>query len=219
MPSLFNDSPQDSTPTPTPTPIPTPTRVCPHCSTQSETTGDFCPHCGKSLVRRRRGLGKRAKLLIAALVLVVLAGGASTAVAMKIQHQNAVKAEHDRQQRIAQQKREARERRERARIAEQERQDALDEIERDSRSDLEKSLRKAITKDARRLVSSGLLDGPILKAVCDPVGGGRDDLDAHTGRYDCMAVHTEASDGTMRGYTYSGTINYDEFSYSWKLGG
>jgi hypothetical protein len=68
-------------------------------------------------------------------------------------------------------------------------------------------------------VSTGLLDGPILKAVCDPVGGGRDDLEAHTGRYDCMAVHTEASDGTMRGYTYNGTINYDEFSYSWKLGG
>ena len=138
---------------------------------------------------------------------------------MKVQHNNTVKAQHLRQQRAAQEKREARQRQEQARIAEQQRQDSLDEIERDSRRELEKSLRKAVTKDARKLVSSGLLDGPILKAVCDPVGGGRDDLEAHTGRYDCMAVHTEASDGTMRGYTYSGTINYDEFSYSWKLGG
>jgi hypothetical protein len=163
-------------------------------------------------------VSKRAKLVIAALVVVIVGGGASTAVAMKVQHDNAVKAEHQRQERIAQQKHEEQQRRERARIAEQRRQDALDEIERESRRGLEKSLRKAITKHARDLVSKGLLDGPILKSVCDPVGGGRDDLEAHTGKYDCMAVHTESGDGTMRGYTYSGTINYDDFSYTWKLG-
>jgi hypothetical protein len=213
MPSLFDD------PTAEPAAAPAPTRVCPHCSTQSQTSGEFCPHCGKSLVRRRRRLSKRSKVITAVLALVLVAGGASTAVAMKVQHDNGLKAQHQRQERIARQKREERQRQERARIAEQQRQDALDEAERESRRDLEKSLRQAVTKDARKLVSNGLLDGPILKAVCDPVGGGRDDLEAHTGRYDCMAVHTEAGDGTMRGYTYSGTINYDEFSYSWKLGG
>ena len=213
MPSLFDDPIADGAPPSGPT------RVCAHCSTQSQTSGDFCPYCGKSLVRRRRRISKRTKLVVAAVAVLLLGGTASTAVAMKVQHDNAIKAEHQRQQRIAKQKREERQRQERARIAEQQRQDALDQIERDSRNDLEKGLRKAITKDARKLVSSGLLDGPILKAVCDPVGGGRDDLAAHTGRYDCMAVHTEATDGTMRGYTYSGTINYDEFSYSWKLGG
>jgi hypothetical protein len=58
----------------------------------------------------------------------------------------------------------------------------------------------------------------VLKTVCDPVGGGRDDLEAQTGKYECMAVRTENTDGTMRGYSYSGTINYDEFTYSWQLG-
>jgi hypothetical protein len=212
MPSLFDD------PAARPEPA-APTRLCPHCSTQSQTAGDYCPHCGKSLVRRRRRtLGKRAKIVIGLVALLLVAGSGSTAVAMKVHHDNTVKAEQLKLKRIADAKRAARQRREREQRAEENRQNALDEIERNSRRDLEKSLRKAITKDARRLVANGLLDGPILRAVCDPVGGGRDDLDAHTGRYDCMAVHTEASDGTMRGYTYNGTINYDEFSYSWKLG-
>ena len=169
--------------------------------------------------RRRPRLRKRGKILLAALCIALFGGGASTAVAMKVRHDSQAKAAHQRQEHIAQQKRAERDRRERARIAEQRRQEALDEIERESRRSLEKSLSKAVTKDARDLVSKDLLDGPILKTVCDPVGGGRDDLEAHTGKYDCMAVHTESSDGTMRGYTYSGTINYDDFSYSWKLGG
>jgi hypothetical protein len=213
MPSLFDD------PSNQPEQPAAPTRLCPHCATQSQTSGEFCPHCGKSFMRRRRSLSKRAKIAVAVLCFLLFAGGASTAVAVKVRHDGQVEAEHQRQQRIAQHNREERQRRERARVAEQRRQDALDEIERESRRDLEKSLRKAVTKDARDLVSKDLLDGPIIKAVCDPVGGGRDDLEAHTGKYDCMAVHTEASDGTMRGYTYRGTINYEEFSYSWKLGG
>lgn len=211
MPSLFDDPAVEPE-------SPVPTRLCPHCSTQSQTAGDFCPHCGKSLVRRRRSLGKRAKLVLGLVALLLLAGGGSTAVAMKVHHDSTVKAEHQRQQRIADAKRAERDRRERERRAEEDRQNALDQIERDSRRDLEKGLRKAITKHARDLVSKGLLDGPILRSECDPVGGGRDDLEAHTGKYDCMAVHTEASDGTMRGYTYTGTINYDTFTYSWKLG-
>jgi hypothetical protein len=211
MPSLFDDPASEPVPT-------TPTRLCPHCSTQSQTAGDFCPHCGKSLVRRRRTLGKRGRIVLGLVGLLLLGGGASTAAAMKVHHDNVVKAEHQRQERIAAAKRAEHDRRERERRAEEERQNALDEIERDSRRDLEKGLRKAITKHARDLVSKGLLDGPILHTECDPVGGGRDDLDAHTGKYDCLAVHTESSDGTMRGYTYSGTINYDSFTYSWKLG-
>lgn len=34
---------------------PAPERVCRRCSTVATTTGDFCPHCGASYVRRRRG--------------------------------------------------------------------------------------------------------------------------------------------------------------------
>jgi hypothetical protein len=212
MPSLFDDPQHGPEPA-----APAPTRLCPHCSTQSQTAGDFCPHCGKSLIRRRRALGKRGKILVAAVMLVLLGAGASTAVAVKVQHDNQIRAEQQRQERVAQQMREERERQERQRREEERRQAALDQIERDSRRELEKGLRKAITKHAREFVAKGVLDGPILRSVCDPVGGGRDDLEAQTGKYECMAVTSENSDGTMRGYTYDGTINYDEFTDSWKL--
>jgi hypothetical protein len=213
MPSLFDD-PQGEQPAE----AAVPTRLCPHCSTQSQTAGEFCPHCGKSLVRRRRTLGRRGKLILAVIVVVVLGGGASTAVAMKVQHDDQAKAERARKDGIAEQERQRRERQERQQREEEERQSALDDIERESRQELEKGLRKASTKHAREVVAGGLLDGPILKTVCDPVGGGRDDLEAQTGKYECMAVRTENTDGTMRGYSYSGTINYDEFTYSWQLG-
>src|SRR3954471_1638937 len=103
MPSLFDD------PAAEPTPQAAPTRLCPHCSTQSQTAGDFCPHCGKSLVRRRRSLGKRGKIAILVATILVVLGGGSTAVAMKVQHDNTVKAQKQRAQRIADAKRVARE--------------------------------------------------------------------------------------------------------------
>ncbi len=34
-----------------------PVRVCRHCSTQSQTSGEFCPHCGGRF-SKRRGLGR-----------------------------------------------------------------------------------------------------------------------------------------------------------------
>jgi hypothetical protein len=67
-------------------------------------------------------------------------------------------------------------------------------------------------------VSDGLLDGPILRTLCDPVGGGRDDLSSRTGKYECLAVTETDADGTSRGYSFHATINYKEFTFSWGLG-
>ncbi len=78
--------------------------------------------------------------------------------------------------------------------------------------------RSVASKHARSLVTEGLLTGPIVRSTCDPVGGGRDDLEAHTGRYECLAVNEDHDDGTYSGYSYQGTINYDEGTYSWRLG-
>jgi hypothetical protein len=199
-----------------------PIRVCPHCATQSRTAGDFCPHCGKSFLKRSRRMSRRAKVVLAATLALLLLGGGGTAVALKIQSDNEAQERRERAARIAKEQREREERERRAEEKrereEREAQEALDEIELEGRTALEKDLRKAITKHARGLVSDGLLDGPILKSVCDPVGGGRDDLEAKTGKYECMAVSEENADGTMRGYSYDATINYDKFTYSWKLG-
>lgn len=216
MPDLFEDPPRD------PDATAAPTRVCRHCSTQSQTAGEFCPSCGKSFVRRSR-LSKRTKRVLIAAIAVLLLGGGGTGIALKVKHDNDVKAERERRAQIAEEKREREARERRAAEAEEERQAeiqaGLDEIELDSRRMLEKSLRKAITKDAEENVSLGILEGPILRTVCDPVGGGRDDLEARTGKYECIAVNEESADGTYRGWEYGATINYDKYSWSWELGG
>jgi cell division protein FtsB len=195
-----------------------PVRVCPKCSTQSRTAGEFCPHCGASFVRGRRKMSRKAKRILAAIAVLVLAG-AGTATAMKISSDK--KAERERKAQIAEE-REEQERREeaaaRAEEEEREAQEALDDIERDARKDLEKGLRKSIKEDAEEKVAEGLLDGPVLSVSCDPVGGGRDDLTSRTGKYDCLAVTEISGSGTMRGYSYHGTINYKKFSWSWGLG-
>jgi hypothetical protein len=177
-------------------------------------------------MRGRRRLSRRAKLAVFALLALLLLGGAGTAVALKVKHDNDVKAERDRKAaeaaRIAEERQDAEDaaaaERKREREA-QEAQEALDEIELEGRRDLERSLRKSIMKDAREQVTLGLLDGPVLKTVCDPVGGGRDDLSSRTGKYECLAVtEIDESDGTSRGYSYHATINYKEYSWTWGLG-
>jgi hypothetical protein len=199
----------------------TPTRVCRHCSTQSVTAGEFCPHCGKSFVRRRR-FRRRTAIAGAIMAALLVLGGSGTAIALK-QHSDHV-AQVARDRRAAQVAEAARKRRAAAAAAARERQrqkdaqGALDKIELAGRTDLEHDLQKAITKDAREKVSIGLLDGPILHTTCDPVGGGRDDLTSRTGKYECLAVTKVGSDGTSTGYSFHATINYKEFSYTWGLG-
>jgi hypothetical protein len=199
-----------------------PTRVCPNCSTQSRTRGDYCPHCGSSFLRRKRRLGKRGRIVLGSLLALIVVGGGGAAAAVKIHHDKEVKAERAEEKaraaRAARERREAEAEAERERDAAEEAKAALDDIERDSRRDLEKGLRKSITKDAEQNVAEGLLEGPILRTTCDPVGGGRDDLSSRTGKYECLAVTTIEDDGSYSGYSYHGTVNYKKYSWSWGLG-
>lgn len=97
--------------------------------------------------------------------------------------------------------------------------EAEDEAERKQRRQLVKRLQQSVTKDARENVSEGILEGPIMYSTCDPLGGGSvDDLTAITGTFECLAIYEERPDGSMVGWTYSGTINYNEQTWSWKLG-
>ncbi len=82
-----------------------------------------------------------------------------------------------------------------------------------------KSLQRSVTKDAIEAVNDGLLEGPILRTECTPVGGGNiDDTAQHTGNFECLAVSTVNGDGTMSGYGYAATVNYEDSSYTWRLG-
>jgi len=199
-----------------------PVRICPGCSTQSSTAGEYCPHCGASFVRRRHRRSRRFKIILASLVALFLLGGGGTAAALKVNHDNGVTAERDRAAadaaRTAKDREDRKDKAERERQREEDAQNALDDIELAGRRHLERSLQRAITKDAEEKVSTGLLDGPILKTFCDPVGGGRDDLSSRTGKYECLAATEEQGDGLYSGYSFDATINYKDYSYSWRLG-
>jgi hypothetical protein len=200
----------------------TPIRVCRRCSTQAEVAGDFCPHCGASYLKssspaflRRKGV----RLLLGITLGVVILGGGTSAVLVKVHRDNVAKAaraaatqELKRQQVAAQAHAEAEAEVEAAKKAKEDSQ-------REVRQELIKDLEGTILKDAKKDVKNGLLDGPILRASCTPVGGGStDDLTALTGSFSCIAVTKEESDGTASGYAFAATINWSDFSYTWHLG-
>lgn len=191
-----------------------PTRVCRRCSVQSQMAGDFCPSCGKSFVRR--GASKRARWVILTVVALLVVGGAGAAVAAKVRSDRAARAEQDRASAAAERREEAEAAAERA----AQKKKAAEDAERDERARLIKQMQKSITKDARKDAGDGMLDGPIFYTSCDPLGGGSvDDLTALTTTFECIAVNQKLDNGGARGYVYSSTMNWDEFSWSWRLGG
>lgn len=197
------------------------TRVCRRCSTQATTSGAFCPHCGTAYERRRRGprcWKRRTRRVAAALVVVLLLGGAGGGVALKL----AADQRAEDRERAAQERRdrEAAEAAARARAAREEAdaQEASDRFERSLRRSTVRDLRRSITKDARERVSEGVLDGPILSTSCENLDGNEEALDEDAGTYDCMAVTEKLSGGRSRGYRFSARVDYEEHSYTWRLG-
>jgi outer membrane murein-binding lipoprotein Lpp len=195
---------------------PPPTRVCAKCSVQTQTSGDYCPHCGNSYVARRRRLSRKAIIAIVASVVaaLVLAGGAATAISLK--------AKQDREAAAAERREAAQAAAEKAEAARQERQEAkaaAEQAERDIRAQIIRQMQKSITKDAKERVGDGVLEGPIYYTTCDPLGGGSvDDLTALTTTFECIAVNEKLGGGQVRGWVFSATANWDEGSWSWQLG-
>lgn len=193
------------------------TRVCSKCSVQSEASGNFCPNCGHSYVRR--SLSKRTKFIVGAAIIAVLLGVGVTGAVAKVRHDHAAKAAHTaadaRAAKLAQAKAKAKAAAAHKRAAKK----AADNAERADRHDAVRQMEQSITKDARKDVSSGLLDGPILYTSCDPLGGGStDDLTALTTTFSCLAVDKKNADGTVSGYSFHATQNWTAGSYSWGLG-
>lgn len=196
-----------------------PVKVCPHCSVQSQTDGQYCPHCGASYVHGRKGLAKRTKVIVAAVLGALVLAGAGVAIAQKVSHDNQVAEEKRQAEAAAKAAAAQRKQEELAAQKEEEAQAERDRIERSIRASAVRGMRKSITKDAKERVTEGILDGPIYGTQCDPVGGGsQDNLEAKTTKFECLAIHKKNGDGTVEGWRFSATMNWDDGSYTWRLG-
>jgi hypothetical protein len=81
-------------------------------------------------------------------------------------------------------------------------------------------LELSVAKKAARGVARGVMDGPIKRTVCTPLGSTNpNDLTQHSGNFECFAVTKDKADGSYEGYGFSATVNYDSGSYTSRLGG
>jgi hypothetical protein len=195
---------------------PPPTKVCASCSVQTQTSGDFCPHCGKTYAARRRRLGRKA--VAGAVAAVLLLAAVTAGVTLKVRYdrdqerRDAVAAATQAAEKAAAAKEEARQERLDAKAA-------AERLERRQRASLIRQMQASITKDAKKRVAKGELEGPIYNTQCDPLGGGSvDDLTALTTTFECIAVNEKLSGGQVRGWVFSSTANWDKRSWSWHLG-
>lgn len=199
-----------------------PIRVCRKCSTQAQTSGEFCPHCGARYGKRRRSRRVRLLMLGVPLLILIVAGGA-TAVLM-IQHDNQVTAHKQAvaahaqaaartaAQAAAQQRATAQAALRRKRAAAKLQQD-IASLQRDT---LVTGLQGAVKKDAEKDVANGVLTGPITTVQCQPASS--IDATASIANYTCLAATSETN-GVLSGYRFSATINTNASSYTWHLGG
>lgn len=193
-------------------------KVCPSCSVQSLTTGDYCQHCGAPYTSRKTGRqilqfarSKAGRWTAVGVAATLLLGG-GLGIAAKVRHDAHVKAE-------------AAALRENQRQAEataswaKKQADREAELKREERKSLVSRLEDSILRYAKEKVTEGILDGPILRATCTPLGGGStDDLTALTATLSCMAVNKKLGDGRSSGYVFSATIDWDTGRATWHLG-
>jgi hypothetical protein len=194
-----------------------PIKVCRACSVQSATQGAFCPHCGKAYAGRT--ISKRSKWIAIGAVVVVIVGGGTAGLMAKTNHDSAVHARHVSALHKAATAAKTRADAQAAAAQRAAAKNAADSNERKIRHELVRQMQATISKDARKDVTSGVLDGPIIYTSCDPLGGGStDDLTALTTTFQCIAVNKKNDDGTVSGYNFSATANWNKSSYSWRLG-
>jgi hypothetical protein len=218
--------PQDGHPQPADPPLPAdpegPIRVCRKCSTQAQTHGEFCPHCGARYGKRERS--RRARLLIFGLPLLILIAAGGVAAALVIHHDSQATAH--KQAVAAHEKvvaRAAAQSAARQRAAAQSalrRKRAAANLQRDitnlKRETLVTGLQGAVKKDATKDVSDGVLTGSISTVQCQPATSA--DASASIANYSCLAATSETN-GVLSGYRFSATINLNTSSYTWRLGG
>lgn len=194
------------------------TKICRKCSVQSLTVGGYCPSCGTPYIAPRRlaNVNKRIVLIAAAVFIAVIAG---IGITLNIQHTNQVNAEQAAAASAAEAENKRQAEATRAAAAESAAKQSADALKREHRKLIITALEASVLKDAKARVTEGVLEGPITRASCTPLGGGSsDDLTAITGTFQCIAVNKTEPDGSSSGYRFSATANWNDASYSWHLG-
>lgn len=201
-----------------------PIRVCPHCSAQSQTFADTCPHCGGSFIRSRRrrarqrlgSWSKRKKVIALVLIAALVGAGVAFGVIAKVNHDSAVAQEHQEEQEQREEVQRERSREERVAEEELETEEELERIETQFGRESVTELEEAITEDANEEAEEGFSEY-VSETSCEAEGG-RIDTGLTAQDFDCLAVTTEG-EGVQEGYRYSGTVNYANGTLSWRLGG
>lgn len=159
----------------------------------------------------RRRLGLWSAIVVGVVVLV----GGGVAVATKVQNDQ-IAAE----QAAAAQEVEEAEAAEQARVkTEEDRQAAADKRERELRQLSVDEIESSIKVMADGHVEEGIIDGPVLEVSCDPLdGGSTDDLTQKTTVFQCFVANEDNGDGTMSGYYYNATMNWDSGQYTYGFG-
>lgn len=158
------------------------------------------------------------RIVVVAAIAIVVLGGGGTAVALKV---SADRAEDRRKAEAAQKAEEQRNAAAARERQQREREEADERYEREVRkyrTALVRELRKSITKDAKERVRDGYLEGPILSTSCENSDGKELDLDAENGAYECLAAVIKRDDGQVEGYRFSGRVDYEDGSHTWRVG-
>ena len=194
-----------------------PVKVCPRCSVQSQTAGNFCPHCSASY--NGPGRSKISKRVVIGMVAALVVIGSATGFALKINHDNQVTGQQVAAAQAQKRATDAAKAQADAEAAAAATKQAADDQTRTERKGTVTALEASILKDAKGRVKTEFLTGPIFSASCTPLGGGSvDDLTALTGTLECIAVNKRHADGSSEGYRFAATINWNEGSYTWHLG-
>lgn len=108
---------------------------------------------------------------------------------------------------------------EKAEKEERKRQKERDDNVRKYRMEMIGDIEKSIETMAQSHAEEELIDGPVIDVFCDPIGGGSTDiLTDQTTLFECFVATTENDDGSMSGYTYSATMNWNTGEYTYRIG-
>lgn len=175
---------------------------------------------GQDFVPQRRA---RRRWPLVVLVAVLVAGGATAGVVVKIERDREVAAAEEaalaEELASAAAAEEAASAEAAAEAAEQRDREQHEASERQQRREVIEEIEESVWEMAEEHVDEGILDGPILSVTCSPVAGGSiEDLTEQTTVFDCFVANEDNEDGTMSGFPYNATMNWTTGSFTYSIG-